>query len=177
MSFKSMKDSITLHLIQSLKCKRYQACISSHNRSSDASNGMTLLELLVVIVILGLLSLMTLPYALKYTNQARESEAINVVSAVNRAQQAYYLQHNDFTDLNQLKLGIPTATDNYTYSSTRNDHGGFVTADTEAVPSNTMRGFAGRAWINVSSGSAHIDTILCRGSAATTPTISGTTCP
>jgi hypothetical protein len=55
---------------------------------------------------------------------ARVSEAKTIVGALNRAQQAFYLETATFTDdLQQLGLGIAVETDNYTYEIVLADDG------------------------------------------------------
>src|ERR671932_1051372 len=49
--------------------------------------------------------------------KAKQTEARNNIGAINRAQQAYYLEYQNFsTDLAQLGVGIQTETTNYYYS-------------------------------------------------------------
>ncbi|WP_017317713.1 type IV pilin-like G/H family protein [Mastigocladopsis repens] len=78
--------------------------------------GFTLIELLVVIIIIGILSAIALPSFLNQANKGKQSEAKQYVGSMNRAQQAYYLENAEFsTGINQLGLGINTATENYKY--------------------------------------------------------------
>jgi len=80
--------------------------------------GFTLIELLVVIIIIGILSAIALPSFLNQANKAKQSEAKTYVGSMNRAQQAYYLENNQFADQNNfgnLGLGIATQTTNYRY--------------------------------------------------------------
>jgi prepilin-type N-terminal cleavage/methylation domain-containing protein len=80
--------------------------------------GFTLIELLVVIIIIGILSAIALPSFLNQANKAKQSEAKTYVGSMNRAQQAYYLENNQFADqsnFGNLGLGIATQTTNYRY--------------------------------------------------------------
>lgn len=149
------------------------------NRSQKGDRGMTMIELLVVIFVLSLLSAIALPSVLLFANRARESEARSYVSTINKGQQGYYLQYNDFGNLGDLGLGIPTITNNYTYSSVRNGTGSNITADTTADPgpTNTMKGFAGQVWLGPSGNSVTSFAILCEGTVGSVPTIAGNTCP
>lgn len=61
------------------------------------SSGMTLIELLVVIVIAGILAAISLPAFLNRANAAKQTEAKTLISALNRAQQAYFMEHARFT--------------------------------------------------------------------------------
>lgn len=81
--------------------------------------GFTLIELLVVIIIIGILSAIALPSFLNQANKAKQVEAKTSVGALNRAQQAYYLENNQFADndgFGKLGLGIKTQTENYVYA-------------------------------------------------------------
>ncbi|WP_341527865.1 type IV pilin-like G/H family protein [Nostoc sp. UHCC 0302] len=82
------------------------------------NEGFTLIELLVVIIIIGILSAIALPSFLNQANKAKQVEAKTTVGAMNRAQQAYYLENNSFAgkdDFGKLGLGVKTQTENYTY--------------------------------------------------------------
>ena len=80
-----------------------------------ANDGFTLIELLVVIIIIGILSAIALPSFLSQVNKARGSEAKVNLSAINRTQEAYYLENQEFANnLDDLKLGIRD-TSNYVY--------------------------------------------------------------
>ncbi|MGB2926265.1 MAG: type IV pilin-like G/H family protein [Limnothrix sp.] len=84
-----------------------------------ADKGFTLIELLVVIIIIGILSAIALPAFLNQANKARQSEAKQALGAINRGQQAYYLERQGFaTDLDKLGLGVASFTQNYTYGPT-----------------------------------------------------------
>ncbi|MBD2452584.1 prepilin-type N-terminal cleavage/methylation domain-containing protein [Nostoc sp. FACHB-87] len=89
-----------------------------NNRKNRADEGFTLIELLVVVIIIGVLAAIALPSLLGQVNKAKQSEARNGIGAINRAQQAYFLEYQSFTtELTQLGVGIKTQTDNYKYSS------------------------------------------------------------
>lgn len=87
-----------------------------NNRKKKNDEGFTLIELLVVVIIIGVLAAIALPSLLGQVNKAKQSEARNYVGTVNRAQQAYYLEHQYFaSDLSELQVGIKTKSDNYEY--------------------------------------------------------------
>lgn len=140
--------------------------------------GFTLLELLVVILILGLLSAIAVPSLLAQVTKAREAEAKTYVAAINRGQQAYYLEKSTFGDLESLSLGISTS-NNYVYDSYGTGDGMNAVAITTAQPkATTMRGFGGRVWLSASTtGSTTTLAIVCPGSYGLPPSISSENCP
>jgi len=61
---------------------------------------------------------LALPSLLSCGNKAKASEAKNNIGAMNRAQQAYYLENKAFSNsFESLDIGIPTQTINYEYST------------------------------------------------------------
>ncbi|NEO67459.1 MAG: prepilin-type N-terminal cleavage/methylation domain-containing protein [Moorea sp. SIO4G2] len=101
-----MKTDLKVKLLQHLSQKKQD-------------EGFTLIELLVVIIIIGILSAIALPSFLNQANKAKQSEARTYVGSMNRAQQAYYLENDQFVvkddDFGLLGLGVATETKNYTY--------------------------------------------------------------
>ena len=86
---------------------------------SQQEKGMTLIELLVVILIIGILATIALPSLLTQVGKARESEARVQLGALNRAQQAYFVEKGAFVDdAGQMNLlDVPVAnTTYYTFS-------------------------------------------------------------
>ncbi|MCC5635094.1 prepilin-type N-terminal cleavage/methylation domain-containing protein [Nostoc sp. CHAB 5844] len=87
-----------------------------NNRKNNQEEGFTLIELLVVVIIIGVLAAIALPSLLGQVNKAKQSEARNYVGTVNRSQQAYYLEYQNFaTSISQLQVGIKSQTDNFAY--------------------------------------------------------------
>ncbi|MBW4668856.1 MAG: prepilin-type N-terminal cleavage/methylation domain-containing protein [Cyanomargarita calcarea GSE-NOS-MK-12-04C] len=88
------------------------------NRKKKGNEGFTLIELLVVVIIIGVLAAIALPSLLSQVSKARQSEGKQNMGAVNRAQQAYYLENaNTFTSsMSDLAIGIKSETENYAYS-------------------------------------------------------------
>lgn len=67
-------------------------------------------------LILGGVSAIALPSLLSCTNKAKQAEARQNVGAMNRAQQAYFLEKNNFSNsLSSLGVGIKPQTENYQY--------------------------------------------------------------
>jgi type II secretory pathway pseudopilin PulG len=68
------------------------------------------------IIIIGILAAIALPSFLSQANKAKQSEAKTYIGSMNRAQQAYRLEHPKFANsLEELKVGIQPETENYRY--------------------------------------------------------------
>ena len=78
-----MNSVFTAKLLQNLKNKK-------------GEKGFTLIELLVVVIIIGVLAAVALPNLLGQVGKARESEAKNIIGALNRAQQSRFVERSAF---------------------------------------------------------------------------------
>ena len=78
-----MNSVFTAKLLQNLKNKK-------------GEKGFTLIELLVVVIIIGVLAAVALPNLLGQVGKARESEAKNMIGALNRAQQSQFVERGAF---------------------------------------------------------------------------------
>jgi len=74
----------------------------------------------VIVGMVGILGSMAFLFAhnpFSCANKAKQSEVRTYVGSMNRAQQAYYLENDKFTNsIDELGIGIKTQTDNYNYS-------------------------------------------------------------
>jgi len=141
-------------------------------RSKKDEGGFTLIELLVVIIIIGILAAIALPSFLNQANRARETEATNNLGAVNRGQQAYYLEAVAWApDLASLDVGIAEATDNYQYGNGTKDSGvGTFELDTDvngdyaelvALPLKDLAAAVGSAYIYTEDDKNKTGAMLC----------------
>ena len=100
----------------------------------NGEKGFTLIELLVVIIIIGILAAIALPSFLNQASKARQSEAKTYVGSMNRGQQAYLLEKQQFSpNLQTLGLGIASTTANYAYGTVRNATVGGTVAATYGI--------------------------------------------
>ncbi|MBW4681136.1 MAG: protein kinase [Microcoleus vaginatus WJT46-NPBG5] len=93
------------------------------NSASPPVLGGAVLQLLLV----GIAWSITLPIFLEYLpRQPRPPEARYYIVGMNRAQQAYYLETNTFSEsIDKLGIGIKTQTENYKYSIRKNGNAAF----------------------------------------------------
>jgi prepilin-type N-terminal cleavage/methylation domain-containing protein len=146
-----------------------------HLHRKQAKGGFTLIELLVVIIIIGILAAIALPSFLNQANRARETEATNAIGALNRGQQAYYLERVAFTtEFSRLDVGVDAEGENYNLAKTRDggtpgeftvsDIGGIASAAVYAVPATgkQLRGFGGLSYIYSGNNGNQTTAILCR---------------
>ncbi|MDF5727740.1 MAG: type IV pilin-like G/H family protein [Rhizonema sp. PD38] len=134
--------------------------------------GFTLIELLVVIIIIGILSAIALPSFLNQANKAKQSEAKTYVGSMNRAQQAYYLENNQFADssnFSNLGLGVATQTVNYLYSiSTTNASSGVTNQAKTVIDKAPLKSYIGGVKIGTVGATSEATTlgILCEAKEA-----------
>ncbi len=87
------------------------------NTKKKGDEGFTLIELLVVVIIIGVLAAIALPSLLGQVNKGKQAEAKQNIGALNRAQQAFFLDAQAFaTSVSALGIGIQTVTNNFTYT-------------------------------------------------------------
>ncbi|WP_341738833.1 type IV pilin-like G/H family protein [Microcoleus sp. CAWBG640] len=146
----------------------FKAKFLQHINKRRQDQGFTLIELLVVIIIIGILSAIALPAFLSQANKAKQSEAKQYVSSINKGQQAYYAENPSFgSTVESLGLGLKTSTTNYVYN---------VTGTTEAATAlaspvtKTLKGYAGGVGL-IKAGEANTtQSILCETVAFGDPT-------
>jgi type IV pilus assembly protein PilA len=93
------------------------------NTRKKSEKGFTLVELLVVIIIIGILTAIALPNFLNQNAKAKQGEAKQNVSAINRVQISLRTERNAFTtNFDQLAIGSlagnasSVTTTNYSYT-------------------------------------------------------------
>ncbi|MBD2293494.1 type IV pilin-like G/H family protein [Anabaena sphaerica FACHB-251] len=83
----------------------------------NKNQGITLVEILVIITIIGILSAIAIPSFICRSPRAIVSEAKSYLSAMNRAQQSYFIESDGkfSNSWSKLGVGIPEKTTNYSY--------------------------------------------------------------
>jgi type II secretory pathway pseudopilin PulG len=102
--------------------------------------------ILLVLVVAGLVAVF-LPVMTSPHPKSRNLEARNYTGALNRAQQAYFLENSSFTSsVADLGLGIPTQTKHFTYSIRRSGAVIFHYATPRWLTAREQRGIAPFSW-------------------------------
>ncbi|MDD6152533.1 MAG: prepilin-type N-terminal cleavage/methylation domain-containing protein [Elusimicrobia bacterium] len=87
--------------------------------------GFTLIELLVVVLIIGILSSVALPQYQKAVDKSRAMQAITLLTAMNKAEQVYYMANGSYPQsIEEMDIDLPAwkrkadagAETNYVYS-------------------------------------------------------------
>lgn len=138
--------------------------------------GFTLIELLVVIIVIGILAAIALPAFLNQANKAKETESKQYVGALNRAQQAYFLEKASFaSDFSVLALGIATETTNFTYEIEASEHQ-VVNFSKPANPSAVRAHTGGVQKIDLrGTNESATSAVLCQSAAPNAGSASGVT--
>jgi len=150
---------------------QFKAKLIQHLSNKKKDQGFTLIELLVVVIIVGILAAVALPNLLGQVGKARETEGKNGIGTINRAQQSYHFERQEFsnaidngTDSGELGnqdnlLGITVASDYYNFAVEDGDEN-FVTALAEAVDGSNdgVRAYSG----GTQFGSGVYDLIICQ---------------
>jgi len=140
----------------------FKAKFLQHVAKKRKEEGFTLIELLVVIIIIGILSAIALPSFLNQANKAKQSEAKQYIASINKGQQAYYVEEGKFiiamADIDQLGLGIKTATSSYTY-----EIGGVEADYASAWTKNAAGPLAGYVGVTFVDDAKTSQTIICEG--------------
>ena len=143
----------------------FKAKFLQHINKRRQDEGFTLIELLVVIIIIGILSAIALPSFLSQANKAKQSEAKQYISSLNKGQQAFYAEKGTFVtninELGSLGLGLKSATNNYTYTLADANNGQGVSATAKGV--GGLRHYAGGVTLVIAPGAeaASTQTIIC----------------
>jgi type IV pilus assembly protein PilA len=167
----------------------FKAKFLQHINKRRQDEGFTLIELLVVIIIIGILSAIALPSFLSQANKAKQTEAKQYISSVNKGMQAYYAENTKFTtNVGDLGLGLKTETTNYKYTlagvgTDPNANGGSTSAATP-INAGALKGYGGAVALTKPdpSGASGTQTVLCEtesvGVPAAIPLLgSDTVCP
>jgi type IV pilus assembly protein PilA len=154
----------------------FKAKFLQHINKRRQDQGFTLIELLVVIIIIGILSAIALPSFLSQANKAKQSEAKQYLSSINKGQQAFFAENPSFaSDVAQLGLGLKTETSNYIYSIGASSADGVTSAG--SPKGAALKGYAGGVALIQAGEAKTTASLLCETTgvgAPTAPTLSGT---
>lgn len=143
------------------------AMIRLRSRRPGNSQGFTLIELLVVVMIGGLLAAIALPSFLNQSNKAKQVEAKLYLGSLNRAQQAYMLEHLHFTS-NPDKLSVVlTPSTNYQFSIVVSSPDRLYAIHHAESLHSTLHSYVGMtAIVQQTSGEAATSSVVCEAKQA-----------
>ncbi len=138
------------------------------------NSGFTLIDLLLVITINALLVSFAIPIFLTQAQKAKQVEAKNFVGTMNRAQQAYYLEHNNVfaaaAHFKELGIGNITSTESYVYQIVGGGTGALTVTNqaTLIVVNSPLKSYVGGVSVKLHSKSNNVITqsILCEADKA-----------
>jgi type IV pilus assembly protein PilA len=160
-----------------------------HLSRKKVSEGFTLVELLVVVIIIGVLAAIALPSFLNQATSAKQSEGIQNIASLTRAQQNWRATNSTFADnFDKLAIGIvkgQTKTDSasssvYTYTLNTTDQNTALHGAT--FKDSKLKSYSGgtATFANSSSNNVWVS-ILCESTAPAQiiayPNASADSCP
>ncbi|MBE9183560.1 type IV pilin-like G/H family protein [Microcoleus sp. LEGE 07076] len=150
----------------------FKAKFLQHINKRRQDQGFTLIELLVVIIIIGILSAIALPSFLSQANKAKQSEAKQYLSSINKGQQAVYAENNLFaSDVTELGLGLKSVTNNYTYTLGSSANGATSLGTPVGGATSALKGYAAAVGLVPSGDAKGTQTILCETTGTGSPAV------
>lgn len=93
------------------------------SRIRKKAKGFTLIELMIVVAIIGILAAIAIPNFMNYQCKAKQSEAKSNLGNIRTAQEAYYAEHDEYSN-STAAIGFSTKGSTiYTYAITTNGTG------------------------------------------------------
>jgi prepilin-type N-terminal cleavage/methylation domain-containing protein len=90
------------------------------------NKGFTMMEIMVVVVLIAILSMFAIPQYIKVTEQQRGVEALNLLSAIGKAEERFFVINEAYTeDFSELDLDLIDSDTKQAASGTTYSNGSF----------------------------------------------------
>lgn len=119
-----------------------------YQKQPSKAGGIIAAILVSLIGLVFVLSLIALPSFLNQANKAKQSEAKQYIGSMNKGQQAYFVEKQEFSDnIYDLGLGIKSETTNYSYDISKISSSRYVIS-TATAKDEQLKSYSGIVYVD-----------------------------